>query len=297
MRTFFTLLFVSLFATSFAQKAPTNNFEISKKWQNLLDKNLTNFEVFIGVPHTSVDIDYDHKSDNVHKGIPLGLNNDPKKVMSTMEEDGDLILKVSGEIYAGLTSLQEFENYHLKAQFKFGEKKWAPRLDAKRDNGILYHCHGEHGAFWNVWMASLECQIQETDMGDFVALVNTKADVASSKVKGVGNQVVGANDKMITYGAGKGNLRYCHINKTNENAHGEWNTIEIICYKNKSIHVVNGKVVMTVLNTRKVIDGKDLPLTKGKIQLQCEGAEAYYKDVQIKSINGFSRKYKKQAGL
>ncbi|MDE5417334.1 DUF1080 domain-containing protein [Labilibaculum sp. DW002] len=296
MKTFFTFLFVSLFTVSFAQKAPTNDFEISKKWQNLLDKNLTNFEVFIGVPHTSVDIDYDHKSANVHKGTPMGLNNDPKKVMSTIEENGEIILKVTGEIYAGLTSLQEFENYHLKAQFKWGEKKWEPRLNAKRDNGILYHCHGKHGAFWNVWMSSLECQIQEDDMGDFVSLVHARAQVRSSKIGKNLYKVTGEDDALLNYG-GKGNPGYCHINKSNEKPNGEWNTIEVICYKNQSLHIVNGKVVMVVLNTRKEIDGKELPLTKGKIQLQCEGAEAYYKDVQIKSIKRFPKNFKKEAGL
>ena len=54
---------------------------------------------------------------------------------------------------------------------------------------------------------------------------------------------------------------------------------------------------MVVLNTRKEIDGKEFPLVKGKIQLQCEGAEAYYKDVQIKSIKGFPKKYKRQANF
>lgn len=288
-----TVLFVSLCFVAFAQEATKPAFEISKKWQPLLDKSLSNFEVYVGVPHSTVVLDGYPKSDDVRKGTPLGLN-DPKKVMSTIEKDGELLLAVSGEIYAGLTTMQEFENYHLKAQFKWGEKIWEPRLKAKRDNGILYHCHGEHGTFWNVWMSSLEFQIQETDMGDFVALVDTRAEINSTKVEDKLFQVKGETDQMITYGGGKGNPGYCHIKESNENPHGEWNTVELICVGNKSIHVVNGKVVMIVNNARTLKDGREVTLTKGKLQFQSEAAEAYYKNIEIKSVTKFPKAYAKQ---
>ncbi|NME68086.1 3-keto-disaccharide hydrolase [Flammeovirga aprica] len=282
-----TLIFSVTTLPSFAQ----SDFKITKNFQALLDKDLSYWELFVGVPHTSVELEGHPKSENVHVGKPLGLNNDPKKIMTVSEEDGELILNVSGEIYAGLTSKYEFGNYHLKALFKWGEKKWAPRLDKKRDNGILYHCHGEHGAFWNVWMSSLELQIQEHDMGDFVTLVNARAEVKSKKGKH-GYKVTGVDDEVIQYG-GKGNPGYCHITEHNEKPNGEWNLVEVICVEDQSIHIVNGKVVMVVKNARKAVNGKEEKLTEGKIQLQSEGAEAYFKDIQIKSVNKFPKKYKK----
>ncbi len=290
-------LFIGFTAFCFGQQASQSSFEISDEWQNLLDKEFSNWETFVGVPHTSVELKDYSKSEDVHKGTPIGLNNDPKNVFSIVEENGEMMLKVSGEIYAGLTTIQEFGDYHLKVLFKWGEKKWEPRLNKKRDNGILYHCHGDHGAFWNVWMSGLECQIQEGDTGDFVTLVNARADVVSTKIKNNLYKVTGEKDKTITYGAGNGNPGYCHINSLNENPNGEWNMVEVICVDNQSIHVVNGKVVMIVKNARKVINGEEITLTKGKIQLQSEGAEAYYKDIQIKSIKMFPKEYKRQAKL
>lgn len=291
MKTIITLMALGCTAFLFSAQQAEPHFEISNKWQNLLDEQLTHWELFVGVPHTSVVLEGHPKSENVHKGTPLGLNNDPKKVMSIIKEGDDVILKVTGEIYAGLTTKQEFGNYHLKAEFKWGEKKWAPRLDQKRDNGILYHCHGEHGAFWNVWMSSLECQIQEDDMGDFVSLVNARAQIDSKQIKENYYKVTGTDDQPLNYG-GKGNPGYCHIKESNEKPNGEWNVIEVICVGNNSIHVVNGKVVMEVKNSMKVVDGNQLILDKGKIQLQSEGAEAYYRNVQIKSINKFPKKYR-----
>ena len=67
----------------------------------------------------------------------MGLNNDPLKVFSVKEIDGESILCITGEIYGGLTTRQEFENYHLSLQFRWGDKKWAPRENKKRDSGLL----------------------------------------------------------------------------------------------------------------------------------------------------------------
>jgi hypothetical protein len=48
---------------------------------------------------------------------------------------------------------------------------------------------------------------------------------------------------------------------------------------------VNGKTVMTLFNSRQPgDDGNELPLTKGKIQLQSEGAEVFYRGIEISSI-------------
>ena len=56
-------------------------------------------------------------------------NNDPLNVFSTKDIDDETILHMSGEILSGLTSKEEYENYHLKLEFKWGEKKWEPRMN------------------------------------------------------------------------------------------------------------------------------------------------------------------------
>lgn len=70
-----------------------------------------------------------------------------------------------------------------------------------------------------------------------------------------------------------------------EKPHGEWNTLELICFENKSIHIVNGEVVMILQNSRYVEEGKKFPMQKGKIQLQSEAAEVFYKEIIIKKLN------------
>jgi hypothetical protein len=48
--------------------------------------------------------------------------------------------------------------------------------------------------------------------------------------------------------------------------------------------VVNGKVVMVLTGSRHVVDGKEVPLTRGKIQLQSEGAEVFYRNIALRPI-------------
>jgi len=52
---------------------------------------------------------------------PLGLNNDPNQVFSVVEKDEMAALRVSGEGYGGISTLKEFENYHLTLEFKWGQ--------------------------------------------------------------------------------------------------------------------------------------------------------------------------------
>ncbi|CAA6679346.1 MULTISPECIES: family 16 glycoside hydrolase [unclassified Lentimonas] len=115
----------------------------SPEWRPLLDPELSQFEIWMGVPHASVeDLPVGtYQSENVHNGTPMGLNADFKNVFSVSIEDGEPVLKVTGEIYGGLTTLEAFENYHLRLQVRWGERKWEPRLDKLRNSGLPYHCH------------------------------------------------------------------------------------------------------------------------------------------------------------
>ncbi|MBC8054209.1 MAG: DUF1080 domain-containing protein [Sphingobacteriaceae bacterium] len=274
-----TVIFMLLILPGIEGKAQT------KRWVALLDQNLSKWEKFMGVPHTSLELTGYPKGDGM-KGIPLGLNNDPLNVFSTVIENDETILKITGQMYGGLTTKASYSNFHLKFQVKWGEKKYEPRLTQKRDNGVLYHCTGPHGKFWNVWMRSQEMQVQEGDMGDYFGLAGAKSSVT----------VIKTADKAWQYSlkAPSVELTYARQNGGVEKPNGEWNSLELICIGDKSIHVVNGKVVNVLTGGRITESGNDIPLSSGKIQIQSEGAEAYYKNIQIRSVKKFPSTYLKQ---
>jgi len=76
---------------------------------------------------------------------------------------------------------KEYSNYHLRLEYKWGEKRFAPRAKTKRDAGILYHVVGKDG----VWPRSVECQIQEKDVGDIFTVytrLTAEVDPATTNV-------------------------------------------------------------------------------------------------------------------
>ena len=57
------------------------------------------------------------------------------------------------------------------------------------------------------------------------------------------------------------------------------------------MHVINGKVMMVLFHSGQVENGQVEPLTKGKLQLQSEGAEVFYKAVRLRAIDGIPIEY------
>ncbi len=268
-----------------------------KNWTNLLDEELTHWDKFIGVPHVTVEGVGEHpKSENVHVGTPLGVNNDPKNVFTMIKENGEDVLQVSGEIYGGLTTKQTYQNYHLKLQYKWGDKKWEPRLEKKRDAGLLYHCTGKHGAFWNVWMRCLEYQIQEGDTGDFFALAGANGMTLTQPTEKNLNYKFDLSGEWLGVGEHYKNW-VCTKKSTHENPHGEWNTVELYVVEDRAIHVVNGQVVNVVKEAHLFKNGEKIPLVSGKLQLQSEAAEVYYKDIKIRALEALPEGLKEQVGL
>ena len=246
-------------------------------WTYLLDKDLSHFEVWMGVALDSVTglPEGTPQSSDFKEGEPLGLNADVKHVFSVSEESGEPVLKITGEIFGGLTTLEEYGNYHFSTLFRWGERKWPPRLNNLRDNGILYHATGEHGAFWKVWKSSLEYQVQESDLGDFIPLAGTSGQVRASKVEGSKRPRFDPASEEYMGG-------YISAHPEPDKPHGEWNRLDLYTFGSNSVHVVNGEIVMVVANARNK-EGK--PLAKGQIQIQSEAAECFYKDMKIRPID------------
>jgi len=273
------------------------NVPVKEEWTDLLDPTFSHWDKFIGVPHVSVPLPADvPKSEDVHVGTPLGVNNDPLGVFTMIREGGEDVLKVRGQIYGGLTSKQEYGDYHLSLQFKWGERKWEPRLKLQRDNGLLYHCTGPHGAFWNVWMRCLEFQIQERDMGDFFALAGANAFGITAGPQENKQGTFQKGGERMGIGDHYGNYR--NTRSTDEElGHGEWNTLELYTVGGRAIHVVNGKVVNAIDDAHTVINGELVPLTRGKLQLQSEAADGYFRRVKIRPITEIPAKVLEAAGL
>jgi hypothetical protein len=268
-KTCLPLLIVFLFCSSFQS---VNN----QNWRIIFNgKDFTGWDTYVGPAY--------NKEQDKFMGDPIGLNNDPSKVFSVVNEDGKNAIRVSGEHFGGVSTREEFKNYHLRLDFKWGSLKWEPRKDKKRDSGILYHAVGEHGADGGFWMRSQEFQIQEGDCGDYWGVAGGMFDVRAT-ARSEKEYVYDPAGPLLTFSAKSIIGRQCIKGKDAENPTGEWNTVDIYCFGSTSVHMINGVVVMALYNSRQEEGDDELPLTKGKIQIQSEGAEVFYSNIQIQPI-------------
>jgi len=252
-------------------------------WTPLFNgRDLASWDTFLGKPHKSTEVPGHMRNAQGEYDAVLGVNRDPTSVFSVVPVDGAPAIRISGEIYGALTTRLEYENYHLRFEFKWGEKRWPPREQAIRDSGCCYHCIGPHGASYGFWMRSFEFQIQEGDCGDFYSLAGVIVDAEAVR-KDPGNP---ANELIFTRGAPRilGHTRRIIKDADHEKPGGAWNTMDLYCLGQTSIHSVNGTANMVLSGLRHKVDGREVPLTKGRIQLQSEAAEVFYRNIAVRPI-------------
>ena len=140
------------------------------------------------------------------------------------------------------------------------------------------------------WMLSQEFQIMEGHTGDFWSQANSAIDLRACKPESNMNPMAHESHEYLPISMHSPYRNYCLRSGNYEKPGGEWNKLDLYCFEDKSLHVVNGEVVMILRNSRYLDEkGESVPLTKGKIQLQSESAEAYFKDIRIRKIESLSQ--------
>ncbi|MEJ2902483.1 DUF1080 domain-containing protein [Pedobacter panaciterrae] len=244
-------------------------------WQTLFNgKDLKEWDTYLAP-------DYDDSGKPL-TGIPIGLNNDPKKVFTVIKQGEENIIRISGESWGAISTKKEYENYHLQLQFKWGNLKWGQKKNSNKDSGLLYHSVGKYGADYGSWMRSQEFQIDEGNCGDYWGVAGGAADIPA--IKEGKNYTYRPEGKLISFREDSQIGRFCKKMSDAERPSGEWNTVDLYCYGDTSVHVMNGKVMMVLYRNKQIDDGNESPLRKGKIQIQSEGAEVYYKGIKIQQI-------------
>lgn len=228
----------------------------------------------------------------------IGKNKDPKGVFTV--KDG--MIRVSGDGYGCFTTENEYENYHLIVEFKWGTLTWGNRAKATMDSGILLHCVGPDGGSSydkdgkpsGPWMESIECQMIEGGTGDFI-LVGGKSRPKITCTVEYRNTPSGQDKKKQPYYNPKGEAKEFTSGRINwfgrdpdwkdvkgfrgkqdvERPVGEWNTLECICAGDSITNILNGVTVNACTKSSH---------TKGKILFQSEGAEVFFRRIELQPL-------------
>jgi hypothetical protein len=208
-------------------------------------------------------------------GEPMGRNRDPLKVFTV--RDG--MIHISGEVFGYLATEKEFENYHLTAEYRWGEKTFAPRTDKARDNGILFHMQGED----RIWPQSIEFQIIEGGTGDALFVGGASMDfdpalesrLADSKAKLLspdGQRIVNGRINWTKRSPQWKDVLGFRGPDDLELPPGQWNKLDLWC---------RDGTVEYYVNEVRVFEGRGADPRRGRILLQSEGAEIFFRKVEV----------------
>ena len=173
-----------------------------------------------------------------------GKDNDPQRVFSV--EGGVVHIYKHTEDGASaplgyFCTPTDYSHYHLRFQYKWGQKKFGERVNEKRDTGVMYHCTGPDGVLGGTWPRCLECQVQEGDTGDALCLAGARYStwVDPDKLEFPGNverQYLSAADGGVPFQASVWVARSHQRDELDR-----WNTVDMIVMGNDyAVHVVNG---------------------------------------------------------
>ena len=265
-------------------------------WQSLLDSDLSHWRVYQSYQHTNDFRGRAPVDENGEKIPPIGYDKNLYDLFTVTEQAGEPVLRVSGQTYGCVISNQSYRNYHLRLQVKFGQKRWEPRLEKALDSGLLYHSVGDAGVdYWLSWMRSFEFQVMQSgttegNSGDFWSIAGSKADIKISRPDPEKRTYYyDPEGEWLTVGS-RGVTNFCGTEDHNS-PDGEWTTLELICYEGQSLHIVNGEVVMALKNLRYTAEGGDVPLVEGRLQLQSEAGEVFYKGIEIRPLEQMPEEY------
>ena len=228
-----------------------------------------------------------------HSWLVDSKHDDPRRVFSVTNG----AIRISGDGLGYLATTNEFRNYHLIVEFKWGAQntRWGNRIGKARDSGVFLHATGPDGNSEDgrgAFMAAIECNIFQGATGDFLLIRGTNFDrtLIWPRVSFPGSEQRDAEGFRWFDPTGTQHKleRWGRVNWRNKSAdwcdeldfrgvrdvekrHG-WNRLEIICQ--------NARISVR-LNDVLVNEAFDVYPRVGKILLQCEGSEIFFCRVEL----------------
>lgn len=267
---------------------------------DLLSNNLGLWFRWIGVPYPGLTgLREGTPVGDGMKGVALGIDGYPD-VFTMTRDGGEPVLRVSGKIYGALTSKARYRDYHLRFQYRWGTPKYPPRRpDQVRDTGLLFHLTGGlEDAHWSVFLMGLESQVSEGKVGDLLFMSNKDDTVQPSvEVRSADGKNWDPAAAWRRVGGTGADPIFTHRGAF-ESPHGQWTTVDLYAVGDEGLSLVDGQVVMAWRKANvRVQNGTVVPLNEGRIQIQSEGAEVFYRRVVLTALPRIPADLRRRAGF
>ncbi len=213
---------------------------------------------------------------------------DPKKVFTI--HNG--MIHASGEDLGYLATEKAHRDYHLIVEYKWGQKTYESKT--VRNSGILLHAVGPDGGAGGVWMSCIECQLAQGCVGDLIVIRGKDKDGSVAPVALTAETVLGPDKRPRWKKGGEPRVftnrqlwwsRHdpdfkeaidTHGKDDVESPLGEWTRVECVC---------EGKRITVKVNGTTVNQCYDVFPSAGKILLQSEGFEIFFRRFELHPLN------------
>lgn len=217
-----------------------------------------------------------------------GKDKDPNHNFAVQEG----ILQILGKDFGGLLTRDEYANYEVRLEYAWGGKVWPPREKTARDSGLLVHCTGPDGAVAKSWMTGLQCNMLEGATGDISItgpspkhgfMAQAEERPAGKKTgfywkEGAPARAFGPGSRLLWFGRDPAweNVLGFRGKHDVEKGVGQWNTL---------IVTMQGDTMTVRLNDVTLSRATNLGVTRGRLQIQSEGAEILFRKITLTPLD------------
>jgi len=204
----------------------------------------------------------------------------------------DGILRISGQDFGGLVTRDEYANYEVRLEYAWGGKVWPPREKTARDSGLILHSTGTDGVVAGSWLNGIQCNMIEGGTGDISVTgadkkyrfkAQAEERPAGKKAglywkEGAPAREFGPGARLLWFGrdpAWENVLGFRGKNDV-EKGVGEWNALVV---------TMKADTMTVQLNGVTLTRATDLAVTRGKIQIQSEGAEVLFRRITLTPLD------------
>jgi len=213
---------------------------------------------------------------------------DPQRVFRVVEG----MLRAGDEDLGYIGTDNAYADYHMTVQYKWGRRN--PNYKTVRNSGVLLNAVGPDGSAGGVWATSIECQIAQGCEGDLIVIPGKTAQgkpypatiTCETRVASDGRTRWQPGGKKVVY-SGRQFWWSKHESGFKERIDtrgkddvasplGQWTKVECICRGDRIAIKINGETVNECFDTRPAA---------GRILLQAEGHEVFFRNWEIRPLN------------
>jgi serine/threonine protein kinase len=197
-------------------------------------------------------------------GTPVGAG--PPSQFSLVLLDGLPALRSTGTGLGGVESEREFENFHLRFEYRWGA------AEGSHLASVRYHCTGPVGSKGTHGM---ELHLQRA--GSYLRLNDLlRVDIGELRGGGVAPTFPGG--------------RRIDPQANAEAPVGRWNKAALVCVGDWAVHVINGTPVLVLARSRRA-EPPDEPLTRGRVRFQSVKGEVFFRKIEVRRATEFPPEY------